>query len=126
MRFFMISNSKILVVDDDRDLCDLIHEILSEEGYDVSKTYDGDEALKKLKDFDYDLLIIDHKLKGTTGISVIKKLINMKPPPKILMISAYGTAETKEQAIKNGVFEFIDKPFEINKLTESVKMAICN
>jgi len=126
MQFFMISNGKILVVDDDRDLCDLIHEILSDEGYDVSKTYDGEDALKKLKEFDFDLLIIDHKLKGMTGISVIKQLMNMKTPPKILMISAYGTAETKEQASKNGVFEFIDKPFEINKLTESVRLAMCN
>lgn len=126
MQLLMISNSKILVVDDDKDLCDLIHEILSDKGYDVNKTYDGEDALKKLREFKYDLLIIDNKLKGMTGISVIRKLNNMRTPPKILMISAYGTVETKEQASKNGVFEFIDKPFKIEKLTESVKMAMCN
>ena len=126
MQLFMVSNNKILVVDDDKDLCDLIHEILTDEGYDVNKTYDGEDALKKLTELDYQLLIIDNKLKGMTGISVIKKIKYMKSPPKILMISAYGTPETKEQASNNGVYEFIDKPFAISKLTESVKFAISN
>ncbi len=117
-------NKKILVVDDDKDLCDLIHEILCDEGYEVNKTYDGTEALNELMIGNYDLLIIDNKLKGVTGISIIKKIITLKSSPKILMISAYGTSETKSEARKCGVLEFIDKPFEISKLTDSVKSVI--
>ena len=112
---------KILVVDDDKDLCDLICDILSDEDFDVSKAYDGNSALMKLMQEHFDIMIIDNKLGGMSGISVIEKTVCINPNLSKVMISAYGTPETKEKAKKIGVKDFIDKPFVIANLIESIK-----
>jgi DNA-binding NtrC family response regulator len=113
--------SKILVVDDDIDLCDLIYQILLDEGYLVDQAYDGKTALQMLSDDNFNLIIIDNKLKGMYGVEVLEKAKIVKPNMKSMMISAYGTPATKSRAKKLGVLDFIDKPFEISKLVESVK-----
>ena len=113
--------SKILVVDDDVDLCDLIHQILLDEGYLVEHAYDGNTALQKLTESNFNLVIIDNKLKGMYGVEVLEKAKIIKPSLKSMMISAYGTPATKSRAKKLGVLDFIDKPFEISKLVDSVK-----
>lgn len=117
----MIVKNRILVVDDDIDLCDLIHQILLDEGYEVAQAYEGETALQKLSNGNFNLIIIDNKLKGMYGIEVLEKAKIIKPRMKSMMISAYGTPATKSQAKKLGVLEFIDKPFEISKLVDSVK-----
>ena len=117
----MEKNKKILVCDDDKDLCDLICEIFMDEGFEVSKAYDGNIALSMLMNEQFDIMIIDNKLGGMSGISVIEKTVCFNPDLNKLMISAYGNAETKEKAKNIGVKEFIDKPFVISKLVESVK-----
>jgi DNA-binding response OmpR family regulator len=111
---------KILVVDNDKDLCDLISDIMKEEGYSVKKVYDGNSALNEIIGGKYDVMIIDNKLSGISGINVIERSKYLNPSIKTIMISAYGNTNTKLRARDLGVYDFLDKPFDIKKLLSRV------
>jgi DNA-binding NtrC family response regulator len=111
----------VLVVDDDKDLCDLICEIVKEEGFNVCKAYNGFIALEKMDKCNFDLLIIDNRLTGLSGISVVERTNKSKPLLKTIMISAFGNSNTKNLALALGVSHFIDKPFDIKQLIQTIK-----
>ena len=113
--------AKILVVDDDLDMCQIISDILKEEGYSVNSSYNGEDALIKIKKNHYDLIVLDYKLNEMSGLMVLKKALQMLPSLKIIMISAFGSDSTKTKARELGAFDFIDKPFDIKILIQSVQ-----
>jgi len=113
--------ARILVVDDDKDMCHLISEILREESYEVNISYNGEDALSKIKENSYDLVILDYKLFGISGIGVLEKARQVKPLIKVIMISAFGNDSTKAKAKELGAFDFIDKPFDIKRFIQTVQ-----
>ncbi len=114
---------KILVVEDDKDMSRIISSILKEEGYKIDRAYDGEQAIKKIKAKDYNLMILDYKLPDINGINVLKEVRRTKPSLKVIMISAYGSPSIKSTAKKLGVYRFLDKPFDLNRLVKVVKDA---
>lgn len=118
---FMTAEKKILIVDDDIDLCNLIFEIIKNEGYSVYKSYNGNSALAILKQDKFDLMIIDNKLGSMSGLNIIESSKDYAPDLKTLMISAYGNKTTKDRAAELGVCDFIDKPFDIIYLVNIIK-----
>lgn len=119
--FEMGKEKKILIVDDDIDLCNLISEIISNEGFDVNRAYDSKSALEKINKTDYDLVIIDNRLGAENGINLITVTKSLKPDIKSIMITAYGNEETRREVKRLGVNEFVDKPFNISDLIGKVK-----
>ena len=115
---------KILVVDDERDICRMISNILKEEGYKVDKAYNGGQAIKKIKARGYNLMILDYKLPDMDGINVLKEVRRIKPSLKVIMISAYGSPSIKSMAKKLGAYRFLDKPFDLDRLVRVVKDAL--
>ncbi|MDP2940531.1 MAG: response regulator [Candidatus Omnitrophota bacterium] len=119
---------KILVIDDDRDLCRIISDILEEKGYIVSTAYDGKSALSKIKTQKFNLVILDYKLSGLNGLSsglgVLEALRQINPHLITIMISAYGTESVRLKAKELGAYAFLDKPFNINELIRVVKRAL--
>jgi DNA-binding response OmpR family regulator len=116
-----VKKQKVLVVDDDKDLCNLISDIIKEEGFEVKKAYDGNSAIDRLLKENYDVMIIDNKLSGVSGIKVIEQTKDLKPALKTIMISAYGNTNTKLRAKDLGVYDFLDKPFDIKVLISRIK-----
>jgi DNA-binding response OmpR family regulator len=117
---------KILVVDDDKDLCNLISDIIKEEGFEVKKAYDGNSALNQISEENYDVMIIDNKLSGISGINVIEQTKQLNPSLKTIMVSAYGNTDTKLRAKDLGVYDFLDKPFDIKVLLSRIKELFLN
>ena len=113
--------ARILVVDDDKDMCQLISEILQEESCEVNISYNGEDALSKIKENSYDLVILDYKLFGISGLVVLEKARQIKPLIKVIMISAFGNDSTKAKARELGAFDFIDKPFDIKRFIQAVQ-----
>jgi len=113
--------TKILVVDDDLDMCQIISDILKEEGYSVNSSNTGEDALMKIEKNHYDLIILDYKLDGISGLVVLEKALQMRPSLQVMMISAFGSDSTKTKARELGAADFIDKPFDIKILTQSVQ-----
>ncbi len=114
----------VLVVDDNKDLGMLTSEMLVERGFRVNISFDGESALARVKKQPYDLMLLDYKLPGITGITVLEKSHQIRPNLKIIMISAFGSESTRIRAKKLGAYAFIDKPFDIDGLVKVVKKAL--
>jgi two-component system, NtrC family, nitrogen regulation response regulator NtrX len=114
----------MLVVDNDRDLCSILADILEGNGYSVEIAYNGESALKKLKKHRHDMMILDYKLYGASGLTVLEKARQIKPSIRTIMISGFGDSFTKTRAKELGAYAFLDKPFDINKLAITVKRVL--
>jgi len=115
----------ILIADDNEDMCQIISDVFREEGYMVAVAYDGASALNELKREIYDLMILDYKLYDMSGLEVMDALRQTTPLlPAAIMISAYGSETVKSKARELGVYEFFDKPFDVNMLLKAVKKAL--
>lgn len=112
---------KILVVDDDKDMSRIISTILKQEGYKVFRAYDGEKAIMQASSKNYNLIILDYKLPNRDGIEVLQEIRNMGLSNNVIMISAYGNDLIKSKAKELGVYQFLDKPFDLNKLLSTVK-----
>jgi len=112
--------AKILVVDDNLDMCQIISDILKDGGHTVNISYNGENALRKIKKNHYNLIVLDYKLNGVSGLVVLEKALQMMPSLKIIMISAFGSDSTKTRASELGVSDFIDKPFDIKRFVQAV------
>jgi DNA-binding NtrC family response regulator len=115
---------RILVADDDKDMCHMTSSILKKEGYKVDKAYGGEQAIRKVKARGYNLMILDYKLPDMDGINVFKVVHQAKPSLKVIMISAYGSPSIKSMAKKFGVYRFLDKPFNVKRLVSVVRDAM--
>ena len=115
---------RILVVDDETNIANSLKVILSDEGYDVSVTEDGLNALDMIQSDPPDLLLLDVWLPGMDGIEVLKTVKIYHPEIEVLVMSGHGTIDTAVKATKLGAFDFIEKPFSMDSLTQSVKSAL--
>lgn len=106
-------NEKILVVDDEKEICDLLTEYLQEKGYGVTAVSSGQDAISEMKDHVYDLHIIDIGLEGpTTGIDVIAHAVRLPRKPKILIISGTSKYVLGPLVDKEGVGMWVDQVLE--------------
>jgi len=115
---------RVLVVDDNRDLGELTSEILKERGFRVNIAFDGVSALAKIKQEPYDLIILDYRLPGISGLTVLEKTRQIRPNLKTIMISAFGSESTRVRAKELGAYAFLDKPFDIDGLVKVIKKAL--
>lgn len=111
---------RILVVDDERDICRALEFLLSREGYKVVTAYSGQDALKKIEAEEFDLVITDLKMEGITGMEVLEKAVVMRPNLIVIIMTAFGSVESAVEAMKKGAGDYIVKPF----INEDVKMRV--
>lgn len=105
-----MSKYRILVVDDERDVTDNLSKLLARKfDSEVQKAYNGQEALDKIKAASFDLVILDIKMPGLSGIDVIKEARKIQPAIKILSISAYDSKEVADEALKAGALDYVHK-----------------
>ena len=118
--------NKILIVDDERDIRDLIGDILKDEGFEVQLAANADECLAKLNAVEPDLIILDIWLKDSSmdGIDILKIAQRDHPHVPVVIISGHGNIEIAVAAIKQGAYDFIEKPFNIDQLLVVVKRAM--
>lgn len=114
---------KVLVVDNDRDVCWVISDILKEEGYSVNIACDGKTAMEKIQKKEYGVMILDYKLFGISGLTILEAVRKIKPSMQIIMISAFGNEYVRARAEELGAYGFLDKPFDIKGLMEVVNNA---
>lgn len=118
------SGGNVLVVDNDRDMCRVISDVLKHAGIKVNIAYDGESALAKVKKRTFDLMLLDYKLPGISGLTVLEKTRQVRPNLKTIMISAFGNKSTRVRAKELGAYAFLDKPFNIEGLVKVVRKAL--
>ncbi len=117
----MLTAERVLIVDDEKNIVSSLREILIDEGYEVSVASDGLGALKMIQSDPPDLVLLDIWLPGMDGIEVLKTVKTYHPEIEVLIMSGHGTIDTAVQATKLGAFDFIEKPFSLDQLTETVE-----
>jgi len=117
----VVEKKKILVVDDDDDLRMIIKESLESEKYLVKDAENGSVALKFLENEKFDLMITDLMMPGIKGIELLNRAKKLDTEIGVLLMSAYGTVETAVDAMKEGAFDFVTKPFSISHIESRIK-----
>ena len=120
-------NSKVLIIDDEKDICYLISEILQDEKFITESVLNSSEAIKKLETFRPDLIILDVWLGPNSeldGIELLKKIMTINPLIPVIVITGHGTVDIAVNAIRNGAYDFIEKPFNSEKIIILSKRAI--
>ncbi|MDO9530676.1 MAG: response regulator [Deltaproteobacteria bacterium] len=116
---------RILVVDDEPNMLRLLKTILMDKtGYEVTTTNNPLEVSKLLQDSHYDLVVTDLKMPLVDGIDLIGIVKNIDVTMPIIVITAYGTIETAEEAIQKGAYDFITKPFRKETILITIKRAL--
>lgn len=116
--------SNILIIDDEKAIRKTLSEILSYEGYKIEEAGDGEEALKKLKEKEFDVVLCDIKMPKVDGIEFLEKSREINADTPIIMISGHGTIETAVEAVKKGAYDYISKPPDLNRLLITIRNAM--
>lgn len=118
------SKIKILVVEDDRDMRDFIQEILLEKGYGVSTAANGKEALERLDEIPFPIIISDLKMPVMDGITLLETINSREVlKPFVILITAFGDIDDAIQLMSRGAYDYIIKPFKLEQLLIAVKKA---
>ncbi len=112
---------KILVVDDERDICRALEFLLSREGYEVDIAYDGKMALDKMEKSDYDLMISDLKMEGMSGIELMEETLKKSSSLIVVIMTAFASVESAVEAMQKGASDYIVKPFVNEDVILTVK-----
>jgi two-component system response regulator PilR (NtrC family) len=114
----------ILVVDDELSMRELLEVLLGKEGYKVTCSKNGRDAISMIKKTVFDLLLCDIKLGDITGIDVLKALREENQDTVVIMISAYASTEAAVEAMNEGAYDFVPKPFDNEELKQTIKNAL--
>ncbi|MDO9288648.1 MAG: sigma-54 dependent transcriptional regulator [Thermodesulfovibrionales bacterium] len=123
----------ILIVDDERDICKALEFLLKREDYAVSAVHSGEDAIKKIKEESFDVVITDLKMGRVDGMTVLEKAKEMSPDTAVIIMTAFASIESAVEAMKRGAVDYIVKPFlneeirlTIRKILEQKKLLIEN
>ena len=115
---------RVLVVDDEETISSLLQRTLEGAGYDVATASDGQEALGKVSETEFDAALLDIKIPGMSGIEVLQQLTVHYPQTCVLMVTAVGDAETAIEAMKVGAYDYIIKPFKPDEVVLKLRGAM--
>lgn len=120
----MKNNIQVLIVDDELIVRESMSNWLMEEGYSVDTASDGNDGLECIQSKTYDLAIFDIKMPGMDGIELLKKTKEIYPDIPILVMTAYASIDTAVQAIRDGAYDYIVKPFDPENVSHIIKKAV--
>lgn len=116
--------ARILIVDDEQSIRRVLRDILELEKYQVDEAVDGLDCLVKLKQSEYDAIILDIKMPKMDGMEALDKIQQLAADTPIVMISGHATIDTAVEAVKRGAYDFISKPPDLNRLLITLRNAI--
>jgi DNA-binding NtrC family response regulator len=115
---------RILIVDDEPTILNLLNKILVGQGYDATPASNGEKALQLLQTERFDLMISDINMTPINGMELLRKAGSTWPDMGVIMLTAYGTVATAVEAMKEGAFDYITKPFKLDELVLTVQRAL--
>jgi len=112
---------KLLVVDDEHDICDFVQGFFKERGYDVLTALSGEDALAMVKNDKPDLVLLDIKMNGMDGIAALKHIKDIDKNIKVVMVTAVDEQDKMDEACRLGACEYITKPLILDSLEQAVE-----
>lgn len=117
-------SQSILIIDDEKAIRKTLTEILSFEGFTIDEAADGAEAIKKIKENNYECILCDIKMPKMDGLEVLEQTKEVKPDIPFIVISGHGNIETAVDAVKKGAYDYISKPPDLNRLLITIRNAV--
>ena len=117
-------NNRLLFIDDEDIVIKSCLRIFQDNEYDIDVAYSGEEGLDKVNSKKYDVVVTDLKMPGISGIEVLKKLKTERPDITVIIFTGYANVETAREALKNGAFDYIPKPFTPDELRDVIVNAL--
>jgi DNA-binding NtrC family response regulator len=114
----------VLIVDDEKNIRLTVSQSLESIGLDTDTAMNGDEALAKLTANDYSLILLDLKMPGMDGMQVLRRIREVRPEVRVVVITAYGTVESAVEAMKLGTVDFVQKPFASDEIRALVSRVL--
>lgn len=123
--FNMIENdARVLVVDDDTDVCDFLGQMIPRLGVRVETTSNPLEVLELVQDTFFNVILLDIKMPGKSGMELLPEITEVSPDTKIIFISGFADKDSAISALRLGAFDFLEKPFDHNLLSHSINRAL--
>ncbi len=119
-----MARKAILVVDDEKNQREILEMILSGEGYDVTTASSGEAAMKFVADRRFDLVLTDLKMTGMSGLDLLKELTDFDKSIIVLLLTAHGTVDSAVDALRLGAFDYLQKPYDRDKLLDTISRAL--
>ena len=115
-----VKKKRVLLVEDETVVRESVRDWLVEDGYDVECAETGEEALEKIKQQEFGVIVLDLRLPGIDGLQVFEQAKELKPETKGVIITAYPSKETREKAQRLGLLDFLAKPFKVDDLEKLI------
>lgn len=113
----------VLLVDDEKEFIKALAERLEVRDFNVGTAFDGLEAISKIKEQDFDVVVLDVLMPGKDGIETLRDIKSLKPLVKVLMLTGHATVETAIEGMKAGAYDYLMKPTETNDLVDKITKA---
>ncbi|WP_432408359.1 sigma-54-dependent transcriptional regulator [Wukongibacter sp. M2B1] len=119
-------NKRVLIIDDEKTICLSLTEGLKDLGYEVDYAYDGTEGLRKVLIFKPHVVFLDMRLRNENGLDILREIKKDDKDIEVIIMTAYGNIKTAVKAIKNGAFDYIKKPFDLEEISIITSKALDN
>lgn len=116
-------SEKVLLVDDEEEFVETLAERMRTRGMEVSTTGSGAEALDRVDEEDFDVVVLDLMMPGIDGLEALKRIKRRRPDIQVVLLTGHATVEKGVEAIKEGALEFLEKPVDLASLTEAIHKA---
>ena len=116
--------ARIVIIDDEKSVLGMIERALEKEEHELHSFSSPQEAVNHIADIDPAVVITDIKMDVLNGFDVLQKVKKINPETNVILITAYASVDTAVEAIRNGAFDYLIKPFKINELRIAVKRAL--
>jgi len=117
------TKGRILIIEDEKSLKEVLRILLEEEGYEITAASNGLEGMDYIQNDIFDLVVTDIKMPKADGFEVLKKVKEISPSTIVIMITAFGTTESTIEAMKLGAYDYIHKPFKIDEIRHVIQKA---
>ena len=118
------AGASILVIDDEVAICESLEVLLTLEGYSVRMAGDGEQGLRFLETENFDLVLLDLALPGQSGLELLPQIKDRQPELPVIMITAYGSVANVVEAVRAGAENFVQKPWDNEKLLADIRSAV--
>ncbi len=115
--------TRILILDDEPIVCKRLKPAFEKLGYEVEVFTSSSDAMTRIQEQDFDIVITDLKMEGVDGMEFLTAVKERSPETEVIVITGFATMETAKESFQKGVFDFVAKPFKISEIREVVKKA---
>jgi len=119
----MFADLRVLVVDDEKDFLEMTVKRMQKKGIDTVGVMSGNEAVEKISNENFDVVLLDVKMPGMDGVETLREIKRLKPLVEVIMLTGHASVESGIEGMKLGAFDYLMKPMELDKILETIQDA---